>query len=115
MHGHIEPGETPVEAARREVREETGLEPTRLYNLSRVESFYRHRTDEIALVPVFACVMDAAAAARPSAEHDRIEWLALPQASARFSWPRERRALKDVLSILGSGEAGLLEDVVRGS
>jgi 8-oxo-dGTP pyrophosphatase MutT (NUDIX family) len=113
VHGHIELEETPVEAARREVREETGLEPTRLYNLSRVESFYRHRTDEIALVPVFACVVDGAASARPSAEHDRVEWLALPQAAARFSWPRERRALKDVLSILGSGEAGLLEDVLR--
>jgi len=113
VHGHIELEETPVEAARREVREETGLEPNRLYNLSRVESFYRHRIDEIALVPVFACVVDGAASARPSAEHDRVEWLALPQAAARFSWPRERRALKDVLSILGSGEAGLLEDVLR--
>ena len=113
VHGHIEPGETPIEAARREVREETGLEPARLYNLSRVESFYRHRTDEIALIPVFACVVDGAASVRPSPEHDRVEWLALSQAAARFSWPRERRALEDVLSILGSGEAGLLEDVLR--
>jgi 8-oxo-dGTP pyrophosphatase MutT (NUDIX family) len=49
VHGHIEPGENPVEAALREVREETGLDPARWYNLSRVEAFYRHRTDEIAL------------------------------------------------------------------
>ncbi|HYL20568.1 MAG TPA: NUDIX domain-containing protein [Gemmatimonadales bacterium] len=113
VHGHIEPGETPVEAARREVREETGLEPARLYNASRVESFYRHRSDEIALIPVFACVVSGDASARSSAEHDRLEWLAASQAAARFSWPRERRALEDVLSILGSGEAGLLEDVLR--
>ena len=113
VHGHIEPGETPVEAARREVREETGLEPARLYNVSRVESFYRHRTDEIALIPVFACVVDPAASVRRSPEHDRAEWLAAAQATARFSWPRERRALEDVLSILGSGGAGLLEDVLR--
>jgi 8-oxo-dGTP pyrophosphatase MutT (NUDIX family) len=113
VHGHIEAGETPVQAAGREVREETGLEPARLYNVSRVESFYRHRTDEIVLIPVFACIMDGAAGVRTSAEHDRAEWLTPAQAAARFSWPRERRALEDVLSILGSGEAGLLEDVLR--
>src|SRR4029077_120190 len=113
VHGHIESGETPAQAARREVREETGLEPVRLYNVSRVESFYRHRTDEIVLIPVFACIMDGAASVRTSAEHDRTEWLTPSQAVARFSWPCERRALEDVLSILGSGEAGLLEDVLR--
>lgn len=113
VHGHIEAGETPVQAALRELREETGLEPARLYNVSRVEAFYRHQTNDIVLIPVFAGVVDARAAARHSAEHDRAEWLTPPEAAARFAWPRERRALDDVLSILGSGDAGLLEDVLR--
>jgi len=113
VHGHIEAGETPVEAALRELREETGLEPARLYNLSRVEAFYRHSSDEIALIPVFAGVVDTGAEARPSSEHDRVEWLAPAAAAARFAWPRERRALDDVLSILRSGDAGMLEDVLR--
>ena len=113
VHGHIEPGETPVQAVLREVREETGLEPARLYNVSRVETFYRHRTDEVALIPVFASVVDPRATVRPSREHDRAEWLTPQAAAARFSWPRERRALEDVLSILASGDAGLLEDVLR--
>jgi len=113
VHGTIEPGETPVQAALRELAEETGLAPRRLYNASRVEAFYRHGADEVALIPVFVALVDEGSAARPSAEHDRAEWLAGSEAPQRFSWPRERRALEDVLSILGSGDAGLLEDVLR--
>jgi 8-oxo-dGTP pyrophosphatase MutT (NUDIX family) len=113
VHGHIEAGETPAHAALREVREETGLDPARLYNVSRVEAFYRHRADEITLIPVFAAVVQGATEPRPSPEHDHVEWLAPAAAAARFAWPRERRALDDVLSILGSGDAGLLEDVLR--
>jgi 8-oxo-dGTP pyrophosphatase MutT (NUDIX family) len=113
VHGTIEPGETPVEAARREVREETGLEPARLYNLSRVELFYRHRADEIALIPAFAAFVEAGREARPSAEHDRAEWLAPAEAARRCAWPRERRALGDLLSLLAAGDGGLLDDVLR--
>jgi dATP pyrophosphohydrolase len=113
VHGTIEPGETPVQAALRELSEETGLAPRRLYNASRVEAFYRHGADVVALIPVFVAFVDGAAAARPSAEHDRAEWLTPAAAAGRLSWPRERRALEDVLSIMGGGDAGLLEDVLR--
>ncbi|HEU5040720.1 MAG TPA: NUDIX domain-containing protein, partial [Gemmatimonadales bacterium] len=36
VHGHIERGETPAQAAVRELAEETGAAPLRLYNLSRM-------------------------------------------------------------------------------
>ena len=85
VHGHIEPGETPAAAAQREVLEETGLTPLRLYNLSRVELFYRHRADEVALVPVFAAFVEPGAAVRLSAEHDRHEWLRPDAARRRFA------------------------------
>src|SRR3989440_5782044 len=93
--------------------EETGCEPIRLYNASRVESFYRHRVDEVALGPVFVAFVDRAAEPRLSAEHDRAEWLVPAAAAARLAWPRERRALGDILSIVGGGDAGLLGDVLR--
>jgi len=113
VHGTIEAGETPVQASLRELHEETGFAPLRFYNLSRTEAFYQHASDEIALIPVFAAFVPAATAPRLSVEHDRAEWLAPAEAARRFAWPRERRALDDILSILGGGTAGLLEDVLR--
>jgi dATP pyrophosphohydrolase len=113
IHGTIESGETPVQASLRELREETGLVPEKFYNLSRTEAFYQHRTDELALIPVFAAFVSPAASVQLSAEHDRGEWLTVSDAARRFAWPRERRALDDILSIVGGGNAGLLEDVLR--
>jgi len=113
VHGHIEPGERPVEAALRELQEETGLTPLRLYNLSRMESFYLHRSDEVALVPVFAAFVSADATVRLGPEHDGSEWLAPDPARRRFAWPREARALEDIVALLGGGDAGAVEDVLR--
>ena len=113
VHGTIEPGETPVQASLRELHEETGLSPERYYNLSRIEGFYQHTTDELAIIPAFAAFVSADAVAQLSAEHDAFDWLPPPAAAQRFAWPRERRALEDVLSIVGSGGGGLLDDVLR--
>jgi dihydroneopterin triphosphate diphosphatase len=113
VHGHIDAGERPAEAATRELEEETGLTPLRLYNLSRVELFYQHRPDEIALVPVFAAFVPPDARVRLGPEHDDFEWLRLSDATVRFTWPRERRALDDILALLGGGHAGSVEDVLR--
>jgi dATP pyrophosphohydrolase len=113
VHGHIEPAEHPSGAAARELEEETGLTPLRLYNLSRVELFYQHRTDEVSLVPVFAAIVAEDAPVRLGPEHDRFEWLTVAEARLRFLWPRERRALDDILILLGNGDAGPAEDVLR--
>jgi 8-oxo-dGTP pyrophosphatase MutT (NUDIX family) len=113
VHGHIEAGERPAEAAQRELEEETGLRAERLYNLSRVEAFYQHRSDEVALVPVFVAFVDGSHSVRLGPEHDGHEWLSPAAAGERFAWPRERRALEDALHLLGSGGAGPVEDVLR--
>ena len=73
MHGHIEPGEEPEDAAVREVREETGLEVERLYNVT-VQPFYLHRSHTVQLAVVFAAFVD-----EPADDHAR------QRASARAS------------------------------
>lgn len=113
VHGHIEAGETPAEAAAREILEETGLRPTRFYNLSRVETFYQHGLDEVALVPVFVGLAEAGATVTIGPEHEASAWLPVEDAAERYSWPRERRAILDAAAILRGGNAGPIEDVLR--
>ena len=83
-----------------------------MYNLSRVESFYLHKTDAVTLVAMFAAFVDQGTV-KLSEEHDAFAWLSLDEARRRFSWPREVRCLDDAMHLLGSGDAGALEDALR--
>lgn len=113
VHGHIDPGETPVAAALREIQEETGLKPERLYSLSRAEAFYRHSENEVVLIPVFAALVARNAKVKLSEEHDEHEWLRSQAARVRMSWPRIRREIGYAIRLVGLGNAGNLEDVLR--
>lgn len=111
VHGHIEEGERPPDAAVREVREETALEIERLYNLN-VSPFYLHKPDVVMLAVAFvAFPREGQIILGP--EHERYEWLPVDEASRRIAWPRSRSALADALALLGNGDAGPVEDVLR--
>ena len=112
VHGHIEAGEEPEQAAEREVREETGLAIERLYNVT-VQPFYLHRTHTVELAVVFAAFVAPGADITLGEEHSRSEWLTPERALERFVWPRERAALRDILQLLQAGNGGPVEDVLR--
>ena len=112
VHGRVEPGERPEAAAVREVREETGLEVDRLYNVT-VQPFYLHTAATVQLAVVFAAFVREPAEVTLGPEHQRYEWLSVAAAAERFVWPREREALQHIRTLLGGGDAGPVEDVLR--
>ncbi|HUF64677.1 MAG TPA: ATPase, T2SS/T4P/T4SS family [Gemmatimonadaceae bacterium] len=111
VHGRIERGERPEEAALRELREETGLIADRLYSAA-VQPFYLHSWGSVQLSIVFAAVVTRDTV-RLSPEHQGHEWLSVEEANARFVWPRSRDALSAISSLLVTGDAGPVEDVLR--
>ncbi|MGH7615884.1 MAG: ATPase, T2SS/T4P/T4SS family [Gemmatimonadaceae bacterium] len=112
VHGHIEPGEEPADAAIREVREETGLAVAKLYTL-RVQPFYLHTMRVVELAIVFVAFIDEPGHVIVGNEHDRAEWLTIEDAVARVGFPSERASLREAVELLSSGNAGAVDDVMR--
>jgi len=112
VHGHIEPGEEPEDAAVREVHEESGLAVEKLYNV-RVQPFYLHKTHTLQLAIVFAAFVGEPATVTTGPEHQNFEWLSVDAALGRFNFPAERESLRTAVELLASGDAGAIDDVMR--
>jgi 8-oxo-dGTP pyrophosphatase MutT (NUDIX family) len=110
VHGHIEAGELPAGAARRELREETGLSTRNLYSIT-VNPFYLLSSDTVQVGLVFAAIVDSDHVVL-GAEHDRREWLSVPAAVKRLTWPRDGESVRHARQLLKSGTAGVVEDVL---
>jgi dATP pyrophosphohydrolase len=111
VHGKIERGETPPEAAIRELREETALTCERLYSLT-VNPFFLAPTGTVELAVAFVAVVGQGSVTL-GPEHDRFEWLSRAAASKRYHWPRERESLAHIAVLFKGGTAGAAEDVLR--
>lgn len=96
----------------RELSEETGLTPERLYNVM-VQPFYLHGPHVVQLAVVFAAFVKEPLPPVLGSEHQAAEWLSPDLALERMVWPRERSALREIVALLGCGDAGNLEDVMR--
>jgi len=106
VRGKIEAGETAVQAALRELKEETGLAPLEFFALNAIDTFYLAHGDAIWHVPGFVAVVDRDAAITLNEEHDAIRWIGRNDLDASFLWPGERTQLLEACrEILDDGPA----------
>jgi dATP pyrophosphohydrolase len=73
--GKIESDETALLAALREMKEETGLFPVKLWAIPYVTTFFEVKKDLIHASPVFGALVDSKSQIKLSPEHLTFEWL----------------------------------------
>lgn len=94
VSGSIRKNETAVRAAKREIREETGLIPKRFFVIPQINSLYLPDKDEILLVPVFGCLVSNNSEIKISKEHSEYKWVKVEKAKKMLPWPGQRKAVK---------------------
>jgi dATP pyrophosphohydrolase len=104
VSGSIDDGESALQAARRELDEETGLVPRNFWVVSYINTFYDHEYDAVNLSPLFAAQVEDDREPRLSAEHRVYEWLPFDEARRRLVWPGQRQGLEIVDKYLLGGE-----------
>ncbi len=92
--GKIEDGETAWQAALRELREETALEPLRFFAVPYVNQFYEWRHDRINAIPVFGALVPAEALITRDEDHTDSRWLPASEAAKHLAWPGMRDGLR---------------------
>jgi dATP pyrophosphohydrolase len=108
VSGSVEGAETAVEAARREMEEETSLPSTAFWVLPHVSTFYDPGRDTVNFIPVFAAQVAPGSEPKLSTEHSEYLWCDYTTARGMLVWPGQREALRVLQEYIvrGSGAAG---------
>ena len=99
--GKIEKGETAWQTALREVLEETGMHPRRLWVLPSSNQFYEWEHDRVNIIPAFGAEVDGEPATND--EHDGYRWLSAEDAADCLGWPEQKRLLKLSAEMIDEG------------
>jgi len=101
--GKIESGETSWEAAIRELKEETGFEPVRMFVADHVSNFYEAHGDRVNLVPVFGIEVENEEVIL-SDEHCEFQWVDFDTAYQTLIWVGQKDGIAAVFNMLNSDD-----------
>tara|TARA_B100000029_G_scaffold273687_1_gene268461 strand:- start:114 stop:590 length:477 start_codon:yes stop_codon:yes gene_type:complete len=91
--GKINLNETPIEAALREVNEETKLSPISLWSIDYVNQYYDPNNNSMNLIPVFGMLVDQTKITL-SEEHQEYKWLNFNDAKNKLLWTNQKKGLE---------------------
>lgn len=91
--GTIESHEHTKDTLIRELEEETGLKPGKLYSIPRINTFYLAISDKICMSPVFLCLIEDSDVTI-SPEHSEFKWATFEEACKLIHWPNQVESLE---------------------
>jgi len=101
--GTIESHEHTMDTIIRELKEETGLTPIRIFSIPRINSFYLAVLDRICMSPVFLAFVDSRKV-KISSEHTEYRWASYREAAKLIHWPNQVESLGIIKKYLSSKE-----------
>jgi len=102
VSGRINPDEPAYMAAIRELREETGLSPDKMWVVPTINSFYYPKDDSVTMIPVFLFEVPYESTVTLSDEHTEYMWAEAGAASERLAWPGQRNAVSIIAEYISA-------------
>ena len=109
--GKINPGEKPMDATLREVKEETGLSPLNLWAIDTVNYYYDPQENIMNLIPVFGMLVNTQSI-KLSDEHQNYKWLNFEDAKNKLLWNNQKKGLSffhDIITNVESQKNAILK------
>jgi len=97
--GKIKKKEKAWEAAVRELKEETGLEPLSMFVADHVSQFYEVYKNRVNIVPVFGIEVGQEEVIL-SEEHCEFRWVDLQTARRKLAWKGQKEGVESVADML---------------
>ena len=101
--GKIEKNEEAWQTAIRELKEETGLVPVKIFVADHVSQFYEKHGDRVNLVPVFGIEVDSKNVIL-SDEHIEYKWVAFKEAFDTLVWNGQKKGIQTVYNMVSNND-----------